>query len=205
LGRSLESDVWDAFADISRDQGLTWTASSLVPVLHEGHDAQAAAPDEDSGRKLETILGRGLIQPTIWESQPGHLHMLLRSTSGSIYRSDSADSGQSWSPAYRTYLPNNNSGIDLAKLDNGTLVLAYNPVGMYKGPRMPLLLSYSEDNGANWRQLKVLEGEYISFSLPPPEFGEYSYPAVIAQGRNIYVTYTWKRINIVYWSLEVEF
>jgi predicted neuraminidase len=194
---SVEADTWDSFADISRDQGLTWTKSAMVPVLHPD--------DEEAGNKAnwQLIRGKGLIQPTIWESKPGHVHMLHRSTAGFIYRSDSADSGQTWSPAYRTYLPNNNSGIDLARMDDGTLVLAYNPVGMYNGPRMPLLLSVSSDNGENWEQLVVLEGDYRTYTKPI-EPGEYSYPAVIANGKRIYVTYTWKRERVVCWSLELE-
>jgi len=53
--------------------------------------------------------------------------MLTRSNAGSIYRSDSQDNGQIWSPAYPTELPNNNSGIDLVRLDDSSLILAYNP------------------------------------------------------------------------------
>ncbi|MEI7027082.1 sialidase family protein [Paenibacillus sp. y28] len=190
---SLETPVeWDAFVDLSFDEGATWTASGLVPVLHPG---SVRAP-EQAGQvleKLQLVHGRGIIQPTLWESAPGQVHMLLRSTAGFIYRSDSADGGRTWSPAYKTYLPNNNSGIDLAKMENGTLVLAYNPVGMYKGPRTPLLLSVSSDNGYTWEELLVLEREP----------GEYSYPAVLAEGNRVYVTYTWKRERIVCWSLEI--
>lgn len=195
---SLEGTYWDAFADISADQGLTWTASAKVPVRHEGQ-AEGEYPEG-----AELIRGKGIIQPTVWESAPGQVHMLTRSTAGFIYRSDSADAGRTWSPAYRTYLPNNNSGIDLARMDNGALVLAYNPVGMYRGPRTPLMLSISTDNGETWEQLKVLEGEYTSYTVPI-EYGEFSYPAVIAQGNVIHVTYTWKRERIVCWSLELEF
>ncbi|WP_240418265.1 sialidase family protein [Paenibacillus periandrae] len=194
---SIEGETWDAFADISLDQGQTWTQSAMVPVLR---------PSAEGGKGQEgkyLVRGKGLIQPTIWESEPGYVHMLHRSTAGFIYRSDSSDSGRTWSPAYRTYLPNNNSGIDLARMDDGTLVLAYNPVGMYNGPRMPLLLSVSTDNGENWEQLIVLEGDYRTYTKPI-EPGEYSYPAVIAEGRHIYVTYTWKRERVVCWSLELE-
>ncbi|NOU94479.1 neuraminidase (sialidase) [Paenibacillus sp. LMG 31456] len=190
---SIEGEVWDCFADISYDQGVTWTRSELVPTNHG---------TENDGT-MQLVRGKGLIQPTLWESKPGQVHMLMRSTSGFIYRSDSLDSGKTWSPAYRTYLPNNNSGIDLARMDDGTLVLAYNPVGMYRGPRMPLLLSISRDNGEYWEELVVMEAEYRSYTIPI-EPGEYSYPAVIAEGNHIYVTYTWKRERIVCWSLEVE-
>jgi predicted neuraminidase len=194
---SVEDETWDAFADISRDQGQTWTKSAMVPVVRPTGEQAEGAP------KSQWIRGKGLIQPTIWESEPGHVHMLHRSTAGFIYRSDSSDSGQTWSTAYRTCLPNNNSGIDLARMDDGTLVLAYNPVGMYNGPRMPLLLSFSTDNGENWEQLVVLEGDYRTYTKPI-EPGEYSYPAVIAKGKHIYVTYTWKRERVVCWSLEAE-
>ncbi|TBL80113.1 neuraminidase (sialidase) [Paenibacillus thalictri] len=190
---SLEGEVWDSFADLSYDQGETWTPSATIPV-HRGPEAAEAK---------YRLHGKGIIQPTVWESQPGHVHMLMRSTGGFIYRSDSADSGKTWCPAYRTNLPNNNSGIDLARMDDGTLVLAYNPIGMYRGPRMPLLLSASQDNGETWEELKALEGEYISYTLPL-EYGEYSYPAVIADGDRIYVTYTWRRERIVCWSMELE-
>lgn len=194
---SLEGAAWDSFADISEDEGKTWTKSAFVPVLHPGDEPLA------EGETRQRIPGKGLIQPTIWESEPGHAHMLMRSTGGFIYRSDSTDAGRTWSPAYRTYLPNNNSGIDLARMNDGTLVLAYNPIGMYNGPRMPLLLSASQDNGENWEQLLVMEGEYRSYTIPL-EYGEFSYPAVIAEGNHIYVTYTWRRQRIVCWSLELE-
>ena len=55
--------------------------------------------------------------------------MLVRSSNARIYRSDSKDYGKSWCPLYPTDMPNNNSGIDLIKLPDGALVLAYNPVG----------------------------------------------------------------------------
>lgn len=194
---SIEGPVWDSFADLSTDQGATWTKSAMVPVRHPGEELAA------EGDSRQFVRGMGLIQPTAWESTPGQVHMLFRSTGGFIYRSDSTDSGRTWCPAYRTYLPNNNSGIDLDRMDDGTLVLAYNPVGMYRGPRMPLLLSASRDNGEYWEELVVLEGEYRSYTIPL-EYGEFSYPAVICQGNKIYVTYTWRRERIVCWSLEME-
>ncbi|WNQ13974.1 sialidase family protein [Paenibacillus aurantius] len=194
---SLEGAGWRVFADLSPDQGATWQMSEQAPIVRSTDDVPAEI------RAKHMVRGAGLIQPTAWESEPGKVHMLMRSTAGFIYRTDSNDGGRTWSTCYKTYLPNNNSGIDLAKMEDGTLVLAYNPVGMYKGPRMPLLLSASTDNGETWEELLVLEGDTKTYKLPEGT-GEYSYPAVIAESNRIYVTYTWKRQRIVCWSLELE-
>lgn len=188
---SVESDVWDAFVDISRDCGQTWTKSQLVPihrsVLSVADTAALSLPVPEL-----SFQGKGVIQPTLWESEPGVVHMLLRSTAGRIYRSDSTDGGHTWCAAYPTSLPNNNSGIDLAKLENGTLVLAYNPVVENWGPRTPLVLSVSEDNGDTWGHEFVLEdGE-----------GEYSYPAIVSRGNDLCLTYTWKRERIAFWRMS---
>lgn len=113
---------------------------------------------------------------------------MMRSTRGQVYRSDSQDYGRSWSPAYATSLPNNNSGIDAATMDSGLLVLAYNPIAGNWGRRYPISLCFSNDNGMSWSPLLDLEsGE-----------GEFSYPAIVAEGRTLHVTYTWNRKNIVY-------
>lgn len=162
---------WDAFVDRSDDGGRTWTASKLVE------------------RDRSVITGMGIIQPSLWESKAGSVHMLLRNTCGAICVSDSSDGGRTWTPARRTALPNNNSGLDLARGPDGMLLLAYNPVSDPK-LRTPLSLTASTDNGATWERVTDLETEP----------GEYSYPAVIATSMGFAGTYTWKRERIVFWS-----
>lgn len=172
-GASHEEGQWDAFADISTDNGKTWTASPYVKL------------------DRTTLKGKGVIQPTLWESAPGKVHMLLRSSDGAIYRSDSEDAGKTWSAAYKTGLPNPNSGIDLTRLPDGTLVMAYNPDTANWGSRSPLSLIVSFDNGKTWP--KILD---IDSGTKKDEF---SYPAVINYGDTIAVAYTWKRKKIAYW------
>lgn len=196
---SIETDqYWDAFVDISADQGQNWQKCA-VPIQHQ-NPQQAGSQPVWQGLKndalWETDLTRvfgwdGVIQPTLWESERGHIHMLLRTTRGRIYRSDSIDYGRHWCPAYATDLPNNNSGIDLVRLENGTLVLAYNPIEGNWNRRYPISLSYSEDNGMHWS---------VPFDLEGGE-GEFSYPAIITEGKVIHVTYTWNRSNFVYQSV----
>lgn len=178
---SLEHPDWDAFVDLSFDGGDTWTRSAAVPL--------------DRSR----LTGKGIIQPTLWESAPGKVHMLTRSMEGAIYRSDSEDGGRTWCPAYPTELPNNNSGLDLAKLDNGVLALVYNPTrpepGKKKGPRSPLVLRLSMDNGLTWdNELLLDEGEK-----------QYSYPAVIASGSDLYISYTWRRERIAFQKIALSY
>lgn len=187
---SIESDsLWDAFIDISPDGGETWISSNLVPVCRAGYNMPDRVYDP------RHLYGKGLIQPTLWESEAGHVHALMRSTSSAVYRSDSCDGGRNWCCAYQMGLPNNNSGLDLVKLPKGGLILAYNPVGnlpnYYKGPRTPLVLSYSGDNGKNWKDILTLENTQ----------GDYAYPAIIANDKEIFVTYTWHRERIVFWRI----
>lgn len=193
---SLEGDSWNGFVDISCDEGKTWEMSELVPLRRINPNERRI---RDRVYNKYFCFGKGVIQPTLWEDNDGNVNMLLRSTSSRIFRSTSIDKGKTWSLAYDTGLPNNNSGIDLAKLSDGTLVLSYNPreniPGMTKGARTPLILSYSEDNGETWQELCVLENED----------GAFAYPSIISnENDEIMVVYSANREKIIYWHIEVE-
>jgi predicted neuraminidase len=193
---SVETEqYWDAFVDCSPDAGANWQRHD-VPIEHRSGDAKASEAiwqGLKADALWETDLDRvfkwdGVIQPTLWESVPGHVHMLLRSTRGRIYRSDSSDFGRTWLSAYPTNLPNNNSGIDLVSMTGGRLVLAFNPIEGNWGSRSPLSLTSSTDNATTWSEPLPME----------IEDGEFSYPAIVAHENEIHVTYTWNRKNIVY-------
>jgi len=132
-----------------------------------------------------------LIQPSLWESEDGHISALMRSNQGVIYRSDSEDGGDSWCHVYPTQIPNSNSGLDCVGLGNGRVVLVCNPV--QKG-RTPLSVFLSRDNGATFTEELVLESEP----------GEFSYPAVISDGNQLYITYSWRRKNIAFCQIEID-
>lgn len=194
---STEQGLWRCFIDISDDDGHTWRKSNMieVPGLEEYEKKllawQKLAEESDVPvEKPEEIQhGRGIIQPTLWESEHG-VHALMRSGEGFIYRSDSTDGGETWCAAYPTNLPNNNSGIDLTKLGDGTLLLVFNPVQESWGMRTPISIAASTDNGETWTRLCDLQTEP----------GEFSYPAIVNSGNKIYITYTYKRENIAYWE-----
>ncbi len=187
---SLERGEWTAFTDRSEDNGETWFRSNEIHIK----EVEEAGTDFLSIDQIESEIpvsqqsfhGRGIIQPTLWESSPGSVHMLLRSSEGHVYRSDSTDFGRTWCSAYPTELPNNNSAIDLTRLSDGLLLLVYNPVGTNWGARTPLTIAMSADNGASWKQLLQLESKV----------GEFSYPAIISQDDTVLVSYTADRKGI---------
>lgn len=167
---------WRCFVDISDDNGKTWNKTDYI---------------ERPKRYNKTV---GMIQPTLWESEDNTVHMLVRTNSRYVYRSDSTDGGNTWCPAYKTGLFNNNSGLDITRLDDGRLFLILNPVKENWGERTPLVVICSEDNGQTWGLGAVIE------SMP----GEYSYPAIVSRGNELLITYTWNRKKICFASIKVS-
>lgn len=175
---STELGPWEPFSDRSTDRGKTWQRSDNFEI---------------DRKKLK---GKGAIQPTLWESTPGKIHALLRTASGNVWRTDSNDYGVTWSPVYETGLPNNNSGLDVLRLDGGQLLLVLNPVGMNWGPRTPLSLALSCDNGLSWTIIAHLEDDPIETKH------EYSYPAIIRTQTGIAISYTWRRERVRCWLID---
>jgi predicted neuraminidase len=170
--------VWNAFVDRSADKGKTWLNSETL-ILDRN-----------------VITGEGVIQPALWESEPGNVHMLLRTSAGKIGRSDSEDAGRTWSPVVLTDLPNNNSGIDVAHLGGDKVALVYNPVGKNWGKRYPITLAISTDNGTTWPVKAVLEeGEGNN---------EFSYPSLIEDDGDLVLCFTWNRTNIRFVKIKLK-
>ncbi|HPO17163.1 MAG TPA: exo-alpha-sialidase [Candidatus Hydrogenedentes bacterium] len=167
------------FADRSTDRGKTWTRSA----------------DWVIDRSM--LKGHGAIQPAFWESAPGKVHALMRSDGGRIWRADSEDGGKTWSAVYATDLPNNNSGIDLLRLEDGRIFLVYNPVEKDWGARTPLDLAVSNDDGKTWRRLAHLEND-------PNQDSEYSYPTIVRTRQGVAITYTWQRQRVRCWQIPLE-
>lgn len=196
---SVETAVdWDCYIDISRDYGFTWEKHP-ISFPHVTPDNSGEVKWEGLQNLWATdpkqVLGwDGVIQPSLWEKEPGRWSCLMRSTRGKLYRSDSDDNGETWCEAYPTDLDNNNSGIDLVKLDDGTLVLVYNPVRGNWSHRTPLSIATSEDDGKTWVKQMDLETDQ----------DEFSYPAIIYVDGRIHITYTSKRKQIIYCEITVE-
>lgn len=177
---SDENDrVWDVFIDRSEDEGVTWEATEKLKM------------------DRSVITGEGVIQPALWESKPGHVHMLMRSSSGNICRSDSEDYGKTWSEIEEISLPNNNSGIDVAHLGGEKLAVIYNPVSENWGKRFPITIAVSTDNGNTWPlKYDIEKGEN--------EDDELSYPAMFYEDGHLVACYTWNRQRVAFWKGKLD-
>lgn len=179
---SVEAEYWQCFVDCSEDGGVTWQRSDFVPM------------------DKESLQDKGVIQPSLWEEEDGVVHMFMRSSEGAIYTSYSEDAGKSWSKAERTQLPNNNCGLDLIKMEDGRLVLVYNPVSGNWAARSPIAFAVSEDHGATWSEPQILDHVPCDTN---EEWAEFSYPAVVSRGNDIFLTYTWKRETVAFWQIRI--
>jgi len=174
---SREIDAWRAFVDRSDDDGRTWTASAPIRM-----------PDP-KGKA-------GVIQPTLWVTADGRVKAYLRSNTGHVWETESADDGVTWTTARETSVPNNNSGIDLVKASDGCLYLVLNTTSGNWASRSVLEAWRSADDGANWTPWRVLEKE---------KTGEFSYPCIIeSKSGALVVTYTWKRQRIAFVKMPVK-
>ncbi len=90
-------------------------------------------------------------------------------------------------------MPNNNSGIDCVKLSDGRIALLCNPVEKNWGPRTPLSLFVSEDNGKTFK--KELDLETAE--------GGFAYPSVIEKRGSLHIVYTYNRQKIVHAVIEI--
>ena len=78
--------------------------------------------------------------------------------------------------------------------------LVYNPTDKNWGDRTPLLLAVSKDNGDSWENILTFEEAEVGRE----EDVEYSYPAITAHNGKLHITYTYNRVSIVYWEVEIK-
>jgi predicted neuraminidase len=140
------------------------------------------------------VTGVMNLHPTIVQRQDGSLLAYLRPDDHHrIARTESTDHGRTWTEAVDTDLPNPHAAVDMVKLRDGRIALAYNDSPHV---RTPLTLALSEDEGETWPHKRVLIHE------PGREF---HYPAII-EGTDglLHVTYTNNRLWIGHFALSPD-
>lgn len=186
---SDEEGAWLPRADISFDEGESFERWGKIPV----NITDETRPD--------FIAGKGAIQPVLWESAPGKVHALLRTSGGFIFRSDSLDYGKNWCTAYPLDMPNNNSGIDAVRAEDGKIYLICNPVSGNWAARTPLCVYASEDNGMHFQHFAMVDDTPLHPDTGKPS--ELSYPSLVVHEGALQAVYTWNRIAMAYWEKKL--
>ena len=186
---SEEEGGWRPYVDISHNEGQSFDRLSAISI------------NRDHPEETGYIIGRGAIQPTLWQEDDGSVHALLRTSAGQVFRSDSCDGGRTWCMAYPLNVPNNNSGIDVARAADGRLFLACNPVSGDFVERTPLCILVSTDHGKTFETYAVVDD-----TRTDPETGhtaEFSYPSLVIRHNCLYLSYTWNRRSIAFWTRPI--
>ncbi len=199
----LPNGDWMLPMYVTPSRGITTNAEtnySLVKISSDGgaHWKDCSIPESN-----------GYVQPDVVRVGSQYKAFFRSRFADFIYESASSD-GCAWTPPRKTKLPNNNASIQVAKLANGHLVLAFDNVGSViadgkpkAGPRKPLSAALSKDGGATWGWVRDLE---TGLAAPEPGIDptrkepgreEYSYPSVTqTRDGKIHVAYTYRRQTI---------
>jgi predicted neuraminidase len=185
---------------------LYYTPSGSITNGAETHYSVAMITS-DAGRSWKQCnipKSHGLVQPDIVRLASGRFAAFFRSRYADfIYKSNSKD-GCAWSIPVRTTVPNNNSSVQVTVLRNRSLVLVFNNANVdaetrepRTGPRTPLSIALSQDEGNTWHWVRDIEGGTAERHPSADDEQEYSYPSVLQdQTGKINVAYTFLRKTI---------
>ncbi len=133
-------------------------------------DPTAFRISDDGGESWRLVMmpgSRGRVHANVVELGEGRLAAFMRSREADfIYRSESADQGESWTEPVPTPLPNNNSSISALRLQSGRVAIVYNPTrtpdprpgkAAWPGLRCPVAVALSEDGGLTFPMIRWME------------------------------------------------
>jgi predicted neuraminidase len=161
----------------------------LLPVYDEALWCPMVLLTQDAGRSWheygDTTMYGVPIQPTLVELTDGRILMLTRTNRGRVWRSFSYNRGKTWTVCQPIELPNPDSGLDVVRADDRTLLLCMNDA---ERGRDRLVIVESCDEGTSWHGQTLVDES---------RGGEVSYPAIVTGSNGlIHVVYTWQRLSI---------
>lgn len=161
----------------------------LLPLYSDGYNFSLIAISDDYGltwRSSKPVVGRGNVQPSLVQKKNGDIMAFMRDNGDApnlVQTSISKDSGESWSAAQKTNIPNTAS-VQVIVLKDGRWAFVGN---VLNDGRYQISLWLSDDEGDNWNKKILLEDEAKGV-------GSFSYPSMFqdAQGK-IHLTYSYQK------------
>jgi predicted neuraminidase len=194
----------------------------------EDHSAIESSQDEGlTWKECPIPLSNGLVQPDAIELSPHSFIAFLRSRYADWVYSSRSEDGCSWTAPQPTQIPNNNSSIQVVRLHDGHLVMAFNNIqaATTRGKprsmaRWPVSVALSVDGGHTWpwvRDVDIGQGvpqEPVPGTMAGTDVREeketffehlidYSYPSIIeTPDGTIHMAYTYRRRTIKYAAFD---
>ena len=142
IGIGPDDGSWAAAVLISDDDGMTW---------------------RDPGSRIYLPM-RGVMEPHIAETSDGRSLMVVRNQLGSLFMSESLDSGETWSLPQTTGLRTPESCPLITQIPStGDLLMIWNnspydpSLAHHYGKRSPLTSAVSSDGGKTWKHVRDIE------------------------------------------------
>lgn len=240
---------------LSKDSGRSWSAPKVLFAAPGSFDRErllidgnrwlfpiyftpGTDADDHSAIEISSDAGltwnecpipgsNGLVQPDTIELSPHSFITFLRSRYADwVYGSRSED-GCTWTNPQRTQIPNNNSSIQVVRLHDGHLVMAFNNIQAttVRGKtgstaRWPMSVALSVDGGKTWPWVRDIDiGQGIPQEPIPDMMAgtdvrhekqtffehliDYSYPSIIeTSDGTIHMAYTYRRRTIKYTAFD---
>jgi predicted neuraminidase len=161
-----------------------------------------------SWKECKVPQSSGLVQQSVLRLASGQFLGFFRSRYADFIYKNTSENGCEWTVPTSTHLPNNNASIQSARLQDGSLVIAFNnsSAGVTRNRpdtsvRKPLSIALSQDGGDTWPWIRDIET-----GIPAGRQNEeYSYPSVLqdASGKiNVAYTYCREAIKVVRFDEE---
>ena len=188
----------DAYNGVVNDALLQLPSGRLLAPMQTGpecwspreHYVALACYSDDDGRSWQTsrnhvdVPQRGAMEPGIVQRRDGSLLMYLRTQLGRQWGSVSEDAGESWSEPFELNIVSPEAPAKIRSLPDGRWVLVWNHSHVaganHSGPRRPLSLAMSADEGSTWTGERALEDD-AAFT--------YAYPSICLVGDRLLISY----------------
>jgi predicted neuraminidase len=126
------------------------------------------SPQGEVRRVTRMGYGPRPLQPIVLVETPARAIALMRDGDDlpphRVWRTETTDAGQHWSPLAATDLPNPNSALSALRLEDGKLLAVANDV---ENERFRLSLLLSADDGWHWRVIHRFEDKEAFLQNPP--------------------------------------
>jgi predicted neuraminidase len=188
---------------------------------------QISTDNGNSWKECVVPDSNGLVQPDLVEASPRRFTLFFRSRFADWVYVSHSENGCSWTTPQPTQIPNNNSSIQVARLSNGHLVIAFNNIQATTArgkptdyARFPMSVALFVDGGQTWpwvRDVDIGQGvpqEKVPITMAGVDVSDeqkaffhhlfdYSYPSIIETPDGlIHMSYTFRRRTIKYASFD---